>query len=51
MHQASDTLTLSPDPLEPLAAGMELNGHLPKMSIPATRGSRGSDESVKVADA
>ncbi|ABI47120.1 hypothetical protein sync_1919 [Synechococcus sp. CC9311] len=33
MHQASATLTLSSDPLEPLAAGMELNGHLWKMSI------------------
>ena len=33
LHQASATLTLSPDALEALAAGVELEGHLWKMAI------------------
>ena len=33
VHQASATLTLSPDALEALAAGVELEGHLWKMAI------------------
>jgi len=33
LHQASATLKLSPDALEALAAGGELEGHLWKMAI------------------
>ncbi|CAK23149.1 MAG: Nif11-like leader peptide family natural product precursor [Synechococcus sp.] len=33
LHQASATLKLSPDALEALAAGVELEGHLWKMAI------------------
>ena len=33
LHQASATLKLSPDALESLAAGVELEGHLWKMAI------------------
>ena len=33
LHQASATLKLSPDALEALAAGVELDGHLWKMAI------------------
>ena len=33
VHQASATLTLSPDALEALATGVELEGHLWKMAI------------------
>ncbi len=33
LHQASATLKLSPEALEALAAGVELEGHLWKMAI------------------
>ena len=33
LHQASATLKLSPDALQALAAGVELEGHLWKMAI------------------